>query len=854
MSVMPEQWSRLSSRIIWVDLVITALSLIPMLIALAIDTSATLWPLIGIAAFGILSAVLDAVRWVFTFYRITDSHIELRTGVLFRQHRSIPLDRIRSVDIEARLRHRLSGLRMINIGAGQQSTAGETAFTLDALSGDDAVALQQGLLSETPPDNDGILATFRPGWVVYNMFNIWAFLMAAGLIGGAWGITSLVGVDMFSLITGLYEWGSLSWTTIIAIIVIGVMLLGWIGLTVNYFTEFWNFELSRVPGPEGTQIRTRKGLFTTREVNRSENRIRGVQIAEPLLYRWLGVTDTHVITTGLDMSSMSDPAAVLPRTDGATARRVALEVIDEKDPLFDVPLTPHPTRALRRRLWWATLLTIPIAILVAMFAPQFLLATPAIWVLMLVLAWVAYRNLGHAIHGPYLIMRSGLLTRSTVILRRDAVSTIAETESVLQKRLGLRSLKVMTAAGHSAYDIPDVDVRASTDLAAKSAPGVLDEFIEVKEPPEPQPRGPQRRMPAPDLARGVMLLLIAMAYASVYVGAEFGVLVHEEPWWDQAATFISTLFLDNRAFPMFAILFGFGLALSVRRQQERGVDELEIRFSLRRRACMLLAIGLVHAILVYSGEILTSYALAIFVTGWMLFRPARVLTRGVIITAIIYLFTVTAGIMFLAYGRMSNTIAIAPGYATADDWIERIAAAPFLPFYLAISYPLFLLVIIGFIAGRLGLIKSPRLAAISIGISVLGALPSALIFVGVWQPSWIGEGVILALQVLTGVAGGVGYVAVFALYSDTIAKWWGAGAVMAVGKRSLTFYLLNSIIVAVVLNRDLLGLPTGALGAMGVAFGAWLISVGLAVLLERAGKQGPMEVLMRKAVQRGSAR
>ena len=88
MSVMPERWSRISSRVIWVDLVITA----------------TLWLLIGIAAFGILSAVLDAVRWVFTFYRITDSHIELPTGVLFRQHRSIPSDLL-----PAQLDHRRSG-------------------------------------------------------------------------------------------------------------------------------------------------------------------------------------------------------------------------------------------------------------------------------------------------------------------------------------------------------------------------------------------------------------------------------------------------------------------------------------------------------------------------------------------------------------------------------------------------------------------------------------------------------------------------------------------------------------------------------------------------------------------------
>ena len=63
------------------------------------------------------------------------------------------------------------------------------------------------------------------------------------------------------------------------------------------------------------------------------------------------------------------------------------------------------------------------------------------------------------------------------------------------------------------------------------------------------------RVLAPDLARGVMLLLIAMAYAGVYAGAGFGTDVSSASWPDRAAAFATTVFLDNRAFPMFAILF-----------------------------------------------------------------------------------------------------------------------------------------------------------------------------------------------------------------------------------------------------------------------------------------------------------
>lgn len=888
-------WSRLSPRVIWVDLVLTALSLSPMLVALALadDGIADIaWPLVAIAAFGIISAVSDALRWIFTRYQVTPSHIELRNGVIYRQHRSLRRERIRSVDVEAKLRHRLSGMRMVKVGAGQQSAAGESAFTLDALSADDALTLQSALLTpakngspatapeqpEAPVDDTGethdepderpqrVFATMNPRWVIYNMFNVWAYLMALGLIGGAFGLFAAVGVDLYGLVEGLYDWGSLGWLGVTIVAVVGVTLLGWVGLTINFFTEFWKFELARVPGPEGTQLRTRQGLFTTREVNRDENRIRGVQLTEPLFWRWLGVTDTHVITTGLDVNSMSDPAAILPRVHRNVARRTAAGVLGEDKSLFDVHLQRHPRRALQRRLWWATLLSLVVAAVlgIAVSASPLpvwtIAAAPAFWALALTGAVIAYRTLGHAIVGPYLIVRVGLFNRATFVLRRDAVSTVAVKESLLQRRLGLRTVSAMTAAGYGGYDIPDVGVRGSTEFAGRSAPGLLDEFTAERPAPQARPATPNRRIPAPDLARGVMLLLIAMAYATVYAGLGFGAVTTGQPWWDSAATAVSTLVLDNRSFPMFAILFGYGLAWTVRRQRERNVDRLDTVFQLRRRAWMLLAVGAVHAVLVFPGEILTSYGLAILLTGWLLFRSQRTLAWAAVVTGVIYLFTVTVGMLFQAFGYQEDPDGfLMAGYSTAEDWIERIIGVPFNPFFLAVTYPLIILVILGYMAANARLLEEPdrnrplltRVAVGGVTASLLGAVPSVLVMLNVVEIPWAAEGLVFSLQILTGVAGGAGYVALFALFSDRIvaASKGVASAIMAMGKRSLTFYLLNSVLVAVALQSDLLGLPVGALGALGVATAAWLVSLTLAVLLERANRPGPMESLMKKVVR-----
>ncbi|MEN5073053.1 PH domain-containing protein [Isoptericola cucumis] len=515
-------WMRLDQRMIWVDLAQTLLSLAPAAIAVGVAgvevTWSSLWPLVLVGAFGVLGALRNATRWVFTRYRVTDDHVERRTGVLVRRYRSVRRDRIRSVDTTARLRHRLAGLRVVLVGAGQQTAAGESALTLDALSRADAAALRRTLLSgsagdrrDAPPaelageraderadeqadeqdrehDDGRMLARFHPWWVVYNVFSIWAYVTAAGLLWGAYWVATTFGLDPAAWVERLLDPERLGWPRTVGLALLLTGALGAVGMAANFFAAHWRFELARVPGREGTQLRTRQGLFTTREVNRDDRRLRGVVVSEPVLWRWAGMADTQVITTGLSVWSSSQPATILPRGPLRVARRVGSAVLDAEPDPFAVPLRRHPAGALRRRLWWAT------AFAGAVTAGSWWLATNgafttdllwwglALWVLALLGAVVAYRALGHAIAGRYLVVRSGLAARATTVLRRDAVSTVALRESVLQRRLGLRTVSAMTAAGWGVYEAPDVAADDALAFALDAAPGLLAPFVERDHP------------------------------------------------------------------------------------------------------------------------------------------------------------------------------------------------------------------------------------------------------------------------------------------------------------------------------------------------------------------------------------
>ncbi|MFY1687384.1 PH domain-containing protein [Plantactinospora sp. WMMB782] len=535
-------WRRLDGRIVWVDGLYALLSLVPAGLALLVadePRAATLFPVLAVAVGGVLGAARDTLRWVKTRYRLTEELVELRTGLLVRRYRTLRRERIRTVSTTARLRHRLAGLRVLTVGVGQPGAAGYEALQLDAVTRTVAEGLRRELLAGSPnavpvgagadagdeSPGEQLFARIRWSWLCYNVFSVWALVTAAGLLWGGYWLTRSFGFDAAGFVSGLLDWQALGpWRTGV-IAFVGVGALGVLGMAVAFVAENWAFRLVRVDTPTGAVLRTSQGLFRTREVNRDVGRLRGVEITEPLLWRWMGMADTNVISTGLTIWSMTPATTILPRGPVGVARRVAARVLDLDAGVnpFAVPLRRHPPAALRRRLGWAVLVTLAVTGLLAWLggtaqalpvwsggAGQALLgwsggagqALPAwVWLVgagllpvALGAAVVAWRALGHGIVGDHLVVRSGLVSRSTVALSRPAVIGWRLRQSLPQRRLGLATLVATTAAGHGRYAAVDVSARTVVGFAEQVVPGLLTPLV-GDAPADPLPDAPADPLP-----------------------------------------------------------------------------------------------------------------------------------------------------------------------------------------------------------------------------------------------------------------------------------------------------------------------------------------------------------------------
>ena len=373
----------------------------------------------------------------------------------------------------------------------------------------------------------------------------------------------------------------------------------------------------------------------------------------------------------------------------------------------------------------------------------------------------------------------------------------------------------------------------------------------------PGPIPHHRRSLAPDLARGAMLLFIALANVVGYLyGREFGYGHRpvDGDTVDRVTDGVGTLFVAERSYPMFAILLGFGIATMVRRMAERGVDERAIRRVLARRGGWLVAFGLVHAALLYDGDILAPYGVTSLVALFLVRRRGAVLLRWFVPS----LLTMTAFFVLNGY------LATESGEPTVfRDYLRsvvvRLFESAFVTVLAGVSVSYLFLVITGFLVARAGWLDRPeqhvrtlRLVVLAgLVVNLVGGLPHTLAVARVVEPSRpVGIAFATAHQ-LSGCVMGLGYVCLFALLAARLGAAGRAGVVAgvaAVGERSLTCYLLQSMVFAPLLSGWGLGLGEriGTTQAYALALGVWLVTVLVAVLLARAGRRGPFEVLLRR--------
>ena len=491
-------WSRLDPRKLLLDPVkAVGQFLVPAFVAvLGLSRSdSTAWPFL-LPALVLGPILLGVLPWLTTHYRITDTQFQLRSGLLNRRTSTAPLDRVRSVDLEASLLHRVLGLEKVQVGTGVD----DERITLDALTRDDARRLRSVLLrrtavpapgeaptkSEVPPAPDAVrrelppareLASIDWSWLRFAPFSLARLVVVAGAVGLLSQFADDLPIWDAEHARSAWDWLRQFAVALVVLAIAVAVLVGWVVLSVaGYVVQWWRFRLVREPG----RLHLTHGLVTTRSVTVEEAKVRGVELGEPLLLRAVGGAELHTLSTGLEHGTTQ----VLPPCPRGTALSVGGDVLDEPHALV-TPLVEHGPRA-RRRAWLRSVragLLLPLVAVV----PVLYWDLPRWWPLVLAVAVVplalgvgeaSYRHLGHALTGHHLVAGSGALARVRTVLETDGVIGWVLEQSWWQHRIALADLVATTAAGAEKVVVRDVPVDLAVPHADAATPGLLTPFLE----------------------------------------------------------------------------------------------------------------------------------------------------------------------------------------------------------------------------------------------------------------------------------------------------------------------------------------------------------------------------------------
>ena len=362
------------------------------------------------------------------------------------------------------------------------------------------------------------------------------------------------------------------------------------------------------------------------------------------------------------------------------------------------------------------------------------------------------------------------------------------------------------------------------------------------------PTGLAARRVTPDLARGLLLALIAVANVHLYLVARpIGYRGYPAglEGVDRVVAVVQMVLVDGRVYPLFAALVGYGLA----RLAERAPPPV-----LRRRGLVLLGIGALHGVLVFPGDIIGAYGLVIVLIAPAVAgsAPGTASSRGLLAAA----GAIAAFGILLSTGQgtpqgtptVPSIAARTFGQALAAHPEEWLATTVFSALLTAPA------VLVGVVIGRTGTLDDPaahrrRLtlwAVAGLGAALLLGLPLALAVAGAWTPGVAAGGFAGAAHTAGGFAGALGLLGVMGLLGSL--SWPGRDLIAASGTWSMTLYLAQSVVFTAVFARFAgdLGSAAGLATASLIGLLVWLAGVLAAGMLALGGRRGPAEILVRR--------
>lgn len=400
------------------------------------NTVGLTWALAILVGVVLLVAAGFFLSWYFTRYQVTEEHVRVNSGVIFRQNRQARLDRVQAIDVVQPFLARVFGLAELKFDVAD---AGESAVRLSFLKLGEAQKLRATILARAagvPVDPE------HPNEIQEAPEREVLALAPARVVGAAVlsGNTIVVVTGLVAVIVSAVVFES---TVLLAALL--PILIGVVGGYWNALNTGFNFRAAI--SPDG--IRIRYGLLDTRTQTVPPGRIQAVGVMQSPLWRLKGWYKVTVNVAGYGASASGEAqarATLLPVGTREEVLQILALVLP--DPGADHPVEMF-TAGLAGRDSGDGFVTTPRK------------ARP--------IAPLAWRRNGVAVTRTALLARSGAWWRQLAVVPHERTQSLALHQGPLARRFQVADLIFHTTPGPVSPRVRQIDTGQAWKLFHEQA-------------------------------------------------------------------------------------------------------------------------------------------------------------------------------------------------------------------------------------------------------------------------------------------------------------------------------------------------------------------------------------------------
>jgi len=425
--------------------------------------------LVGVALVGL--ALLALIGYEVTYYRrfeydLGADTLDIRSGVISRRNREIPIRRIQNVDISRNVVQRFLDIAVVDF-----ETAGgsETEASLRFVDFEEAKRLQReigrlkrggdetGDDEREPPATEELFALSPRELALVGALSFdvripgLLFVLVSGSLPAVSSVIPMEG-SVIVLALGLVG------------VALAVLLVAWLAGAAAAVLNYYDFRLTQVED----ELQYERGLLRRYDGSIPLDKVQTLTVVDDPLKRYFGYASLRIETAGYapgSGESGSEAAVPLASRDRVLALANRIES-------FGTPAFQRPPKRVRRRYAVRYLLVLG-ALTAVLYGVDAVTADALPWppyspvplaLLAPVAAHLKWRHRGYWLGEHHLVTRNGFLRRRIKVVPYYRIQTVIDSRTVFQRRWNVATVTADTAGSLSlvgsdaaAVDVADAD-------------------------------------------------------------------------------------------------------------------------------------------------------------------------------------------------------------------------------------------------------------------------------------------------------------------------------------------------------------------------------------------------------------